>query len=116
VAGPFPRRGEIYLAGMRTGAGDRKSRPVLILSPDVRNRWAGDVLAVPLSTQIRPGPTHVILDRGEGGLPQSSVVKCEQITCLDKGLLEDQPLGQPLSQDRIFQIEDALLTAVGIFR
>jgi len=44
------------------------------------------------------------------------VVKCEQVTCLDKGLLEDQPLGRPLSQDRIHQVEDALLIAVGIFR
>ncbi|MBI4537389.1 MAG: type II toxin-antitoxin system PemK/MazF family toxin [candidate division NC10 bacterium] len=101
---------------MRTGAGGRKARPVLILSPDIRNRWAGDVLAAPLSTQIRPAPTHVMLDRGEGGLPQSSVVKCEQVTCLDKGLLEGQPLGRPLSQERIHQVEDALLIALGVFR
>jgi mRNA-degrading endonuclease toxin of MazEF toxin-antitoxin module len=115
MTGPFPRRGEIYLVSMRTRSPQRKVRPALIVSADVRNRWAGDVLAVPLSTQIRPAPTHVILDRGEGGLPHASVLKCEHVTCLDKALLESRPLGRPLSPERMQQVEDALLISLGIF-
>ena len=116
MAGASPRRGEIYLATMRTGATGRKVRPVMVLSPDVRNRWASDILVIPLSTQIRPAPTHVLLDRGEGGLPHASVAKCEQITCLDKGVLEPRPIGRPLTDDRLHQIEDAVLIALGIRR
>jgi mRNA-degrading endonuclease toxin of MazEF toxin-antitoxin module len=116
MAAGFPRRGEIHLASMRTGPGARKMRPVLVVSPDVRNRWASDILVVPLSTQVRPAPTHVLLDRGEGGLPQSSVAKCEQVTSLDKDVLEPRPLGRPVSEERIRQIEEALLIALGIYR
>lgn len=115
MTGSFPRRGEIYLASLRAGPSRRKVRSVLVVSPDVRNRWAGDILVVPLSTHLRPAPTHVLLDRGEGGVPQSSVVKCEQITCLDKALLGPRPLGRPLSLDRIQAIERALVISLGIF-
>lgn len=111
----FPRRGEICFATVRTRPDDRKRRPVLVISPDVRNRWASDVLAIPISTKVRPAPEHVLLDRGEGGLPQRSVVKCEQVTSMDKSLLEPGPLRSPLSQDRMQQVEDALLIALGIF-
>lgn len=113
--GSFPHRGEIYLASLRTRPTRRKVRPVLVVSPDVRNRWAGDILAAPISTHIRPAPTHVLLDRGEGGLPQASVVKCEQITCLDKTLLDPRPLGRPLSSDRMHEVERALLISLGVF-
>ncbi len=116
MAAAFPRRGEIHLASMRARPSDRKTRPVVVVSPDIRNRWANDVLVLPLSTQIRSALTHVLLDRGEGGLPESSVVKCEQITCLDKGILEPRPLGRPLNEERIRQIETALLIALGIYR
>lgn len=111
----IPRRGEIYFASARTRPGERKLRPVLIISPDIRNRWAGDVLAIPISTKVRPAPEHVLLDRGEGGLPQSSVAKCEQVSSMDKSLLEPRALSSPISEDRIRQIEDALLIALGIF-
>jgi mRNA interferase MazF len=115
VASQFPRRGEVYFARVGARPGERKTRPVLIISPDARNRWASDVLAIPISTQVRPAPEHVLLDRGEGGLPQSSVLKCEQVSSIDKSLLEPHPLGGPLSEDRMRQVEDALLIALGIF-
>lgn len=111
----FPHRGEIYLANLRARPSSRNVCPVLVISPDVRNRWAGDVLVVPASTHIRQAPTHVLVERGAGGLPQASVVKCEQITCLDKALLDPRPLGRPLSRDRMCEVERALLFSVGIF-
>lgn len=113
--GSFPHRGEIYLASLRTRPARRKVRPVLVISPDVRNRWAGDILVVPISTHIRPAPTHVLLDRGEGGLPHASAAKCEQITCLDKSRLDPRPLGRPLPPDRMREIERALLISLGVF-
>ena len=115
MIGSFPHRGEIYLASLRIRSARRKVRPVLVVSPDVRNRWASDILAAPISTHIRPAPTHVLLDRGEGGLSHASVVKCEQITCLDKTLLDPRPFGRPLSSDRMREVERAILISLGVF-
>ena len=111
---PFPRRGEVYFARARARPSQRKTRPVLIISPDVRNRWAGDVLTIPISTKVRPAREHVLLDRGEGGLPHTSVAKCEQVGPVDKSFLDSRPLGAPLSEGRMRQIESALLIALGI--
>ena len=43
----FPRRGEVWLVSFPD---DPKSRPALIVSPDVRNELANSVLAVPITT------------------------------------------------------------------
>lgn len=109
-----PRRGEIYMANMRARLTERKMRPAIIISPNARNRWASHVLVIPLSTKVKPAPTHVVLGRGEGGLSQTSVAKCEQVTSLDKVLLGARPLGGLLSEDRIRQLEGALLISLGI--
>jgi mRNA interferase MazF len=91
-----------------------KRRPVLLVSPDVRNERASDVLVVPVSTVLRPGPWHVILRRGEGGVPQRSVLKCEQVTTLPRDLLEPEPLGTALAPGRMTEVERGILRAIGI--
>jgi hypothetical protein len=58
-------RGRIYWAHL---PGDKR-RPVLVVSPEARNALASDVLVVPVSSELRHGPWHVRLDRGEGGAP-----------------------------------------------
>ena len=67
-----------------TGPELDKRRPVLVVSADARNERANDVIVVPCSTKMREAPTHVRLRRGEGGLPQDCVLKCEQITTVKK--------------------------------
>ncbi|MGH8059092.1 MAG: type II toxin-antitoxin system PemK/MazF family toxin, partial [Candidatus Entotheonellia bacterium] len=83
----YPRRGEIYLVTLPGQPSDPKARPALVVSMDVRNRLANDVIVVPLSTTLRPAPTHVSIPVGEGGLRQTSVAKCEQIRTLDQSFL-----------------------------
>jgi len=73
----FPKRGEIYWAKIPGQPGDTKERPVLIVSSDSRNQFADDVIVVPLSTTLRPSPTHVHLPASSAGLLQSSMAKCE---------------------------------------
>lgn len=90
-----------------------KRRPVVILSPDVRNRLANDVIVVPCSTSARAMVWHVPLRRGEAGLPQACMAKCEQIATVPKAWIEPAELGQ-LSPGRMRQIELAVLSAVGI--
>ena len=90
-----------------------KRRPVLLVSPTVRNERATDVLAVPISTTIKAGSWHVMLARGEAGLPRASMAKCEAVGRLEKELIEPQPVGL-LSEARMLDIERALMLALGI--
>lgn len=110
---PFPRRGHIYRVRI-PGEPGRKHRPALVLSPDVRNRLAGDVIVVPLSSNLREAPTHVRLRRREAGLSRVSVIKAEQITTLPRDRLTPRPLGGPLSAARMLAVEKAVLRAIGV--
>jgi mRNA-degrading endonuclease toxin of MazEF toxin-antitoxin module len=103
------RRGYLYRIRM---PGEGKERPVLVLSQDRRNDLAYDVTVVPCSTVLRLGPWHVPLRRGEGGLPQSSVAKCEQITTLPKARIRGAALGGRLSAERLAEIRAAVLHAL----
>lgn len=105
---PGPRRGRLYLARLD------KIRPVLVISPDVRNAFASDVLVIPCSTRLSDAPTHVRLRRGEGGLSATSVLKCEQITTLHKEDLRDDALGGPLTAERLLEVERCVLRAIGV--
>ena len=91
-----------------------KRRPALVVSVDARNRLANDVLAIPASTRLRIAPTHVRLRKGTGGIRMDSVLKCEQITTLPKGLLSESALGGPLSTGLLEEVERGVLRAIGV--
>jgi mRNA-degrading endonuclease toxin of MazEF toxin-antitoxin module len=103
-----PIRGCLYLARLD------KLRPVLVVSPDIRNALASDVIVVPCSTRLSTAPTHVRLRKGEGGLSAASVLKCEQITTLHKDDVRRRPLGTPLSTGRVLEVERCILRAIGV--
>ena len=103
-----PRRGCLYWVSLD------KRRPALVVSPDYRNAHASDVIVVPCSTRLRPAPTHVLLGRGQGGLAESSVLKCEQITTLAKVDVHGRPLGNPLPMAVMGAVERAVLRAIGV--
>ncbi len=109
-----PRRGEIYLVTLPGHPTDPKARPALIVSIDVRNRLANDVIVVPLSTTLRPAPTHVKLPADEGGLRETSMAKCEQITTLDKSFLIRGPFAGAISAVLLHEVEKAIQRAIGI--
>jgi mRNA-degrading endonuclease toxin of MazEF toxin-antitoxin module len=102
------RRGFLYLALLD------KLRPVLVISPNVRNDLASDVIVIPCSTHLSTAPTHVRLRRGEGGVSEASVLKCEQIATLHKKDIRQQPLGGALPAGRILEVERAVLRAIGV--
>jgi mRNA interferase MazF len=109
-----PRCGEIYLVQLPGHPADKKNRPALVVSMDVRNRLANDVIVVPLSTTLRPAPTHVELPAGEGGLRESSMAKCEQITTLDKSFLLRGPFAGTIDPLLMRDIEKAIQRAIGV--
>jgi len=110
----YPRRGEIYLVKLPGHPSDPKDRPALVVSMDVRNRLANDVIVVPLSTILRPAPTHVELPAGEGGLKETSMAKCEQVTTLDKSFLIRGLFAGTINPFLMGEIEKAIQRSIGI--
>ena len=85
-----PARGEIWLADLDPTRGHEQAgrRPVLILSEDPFNRSrAGLVIAVPITSTLRPNPFRVRLSPMEGGLKVESDALCEAVRSLSKDRL-----------------------------
>ena len=110
----YPKRGEIYLVNLPSKPKDSKNRPALVISLDIRNKLANDIVVVPLSTNLRPSPTHVLLQEGEGGLSKASMAKCEQVTTVDKFLLIRGPFAGRISDEKMKDIEKAIMIAIGL--
>ena len=112
--GVFPRRGEVWSVELPNQPSDPHTpRPALVVSVDVRNRLAGDVLVVPLSTQLRPLPTHVLIPAGAGGQRRDSMAKCEQITTLEKRFLVRGPFGGRLPEPLLNEVVRAVRRVIG---
>ena len=103
-----PRRGYLHWVSLD------KRRPALVLSPDYRNEHALDVIVIPCSTRLREAPTHVLLRRGDGGLGEASVLKCEQITTLAKSDVRERLSDRPLSPSILRSVERGVLRVIGV--
>ena len=105
-SGWFPRRGEVYLVRLD------KARPALVISTDALNRYALDVCLVPMTTVERPKfSLRVHVPPGEAGLSRDSWAKCDQVTTLEKSLLNYPPLGR-LSDETLKAVEQAIKLAL----
>ena len=93
---------------------DVKNRPALVVSLDIRNKLANDIIVVPLSTNLRPSPTHVLLQEGEGGLSKASMAKCEQVSTIDKSFLIRGPFAGKISDEKMKGLEKAIMIAIGV--
>jgi mRNA interferase MazF len=97
------KRGEIHLASLDPTVGHElsKTRPVVIISNDINNRFSGTITVLPI-TSLNLGkiyPFEVKLPKGAGNLPKESKVKADQIRTLDKrriiktiGMLDDESM------------------------
>ena len=110
----YPRKGGIYLVNLTFKPKDPKNRPALVVSLDIRNKLAGDIIVVPLSTMMRQAPTHVLLTEGEGGLSKPSMAKCEQVTTIDKSLLVRGPFAGRISNAKMRAVEKAIMISIGV--
>ena len=56
------RRFEVWLVNLdpTTGSEIRKTRPALIVSPDVANKHLHTVIVAPLTSTMRPYPTRIV--------------------------------------------------------
>ena len=81
-------RGDIYLAALDPVVGKEisKTRPVLVVSNNINNRYAGTVTVLPITSKKlnQTYPFELFLPKGTGNLPKDSKVKADQIRTLDK--------------------------------
>jgi len=122
-------RGSVWFAdlGLRTTSSlpptyvQSGTRPVLVISNDLNNRYGTILTVVPFtgSPKRLDMPTHVVVvpsDVRNGYQPSeiySSTLLCEQVTVLDKTRLVGY-VGTVVNPKLIAQVETALLTQVGI--
>ena len=87
----YPRRGDVYLADFDPTVGSeiRKTRPALIIQNDVANEYSPITIVAAITSKFDPTlrPTEAIIEEGEGGLKQPSVVLLNQIRSFDRGRL-----------------------------
>lgn len=106
--GWYPRRGEVYLARLD------KPRPVLVLSVDVLNANAFDVCVVPItSIEHRKFVLRVPIKAGDARLDKDCWAKCDQVTTLEKSLLQYPALGM-LSATVFVIIQTQVKKALGL--
>jgi mRNA-degrading endonuclease toxin of MazEF toxin-antitoxin module len=91
-----------------------KRRPLLVVSSDKFNARSEYVTVVPGSTRLRPLITHVELRRGEGGVEKPTMLLCEHVQELHQSDVDLVPLGPPLSEQRMREVEAAMLLYLDI--
>ncbi|MBI3184431.1 MAG: type II toxin-antitoxin system PemK/MazF family toxin [Myxococcales bacterium] len=104
-----PARGEIWLADLNPTRGHEQAgqRPVLVLSEDAFNAGPADLaIVVPLTSTLRPIPSHVRLSPPEGGVKVPSAALCEAIRSISKQRLVRR--WGVVSPATMREVEDAL--------
>ncbi|HLZ47543.1 MAG TPA: type II toxin-antitoxin system PemK/MazF family toxin [Candidatus Limnocylindria bacterium] len=110
----IPARGEIWSVRIPGQPDDpHQPRPALVVSADVRNRMADDVMVIPIFSKGAVGPTHVPIDAGAGGLRKSGVLFCEELTTVDRDFLSRGPLGPVVSRDLLMAVVRGVRRALG---
>jgi mRNA interferase MazF len=78
-----PDRGDLIELNFQPAAGREidKRRPAIVLSPVAYNRKSGLCLAVPLSSDLTPGPLWIPMPPGY--LPRPSIILCDYLKSFD---------------------------------
>jgi mRNA interferase MazF len=110
-----PRRGEVWLIDLNPARGHEQAgkRPALVISVDLFNSGpAGLVVVLPVTTKDKNMPLHVKISPPEGGVKETSFVKCEDIRSVSTERLLAR-LGE-VSQDTIAAVEDWVRILLGL--
>jgi mRNA interferase MazF len=82
-----PARGEVWFVNLDPTKGREQAgkRPALVLSVDQFNRGPAElVVIIPITSKAKGVPLHVAVVPPEGGLTQSSFIKCEDVRSVSK--------------------------------
>ncbi|MFL1672544.1 type II toxin-antitoxin system PemK/MazF family toxin [Paenibacillus dendritiformis] len=108
---------EIWMCEMRPGSGSEQvgTRPCIVLSNNIGNKYSPTVLVAPLTSSIAKTkiPTHVMVSSSNEGLERDSTVLLEQIVTLNKSRLKYK-ICVPNEREKC-NIDTALLISFGMF-
>ena len=112
----YPRRGEVYWANLDPAVGSEmtKTRPVVIISNDLGNRFSRRVTIAPFTSVHLEVvyPFEVRVARGEAGLDRDSKVALDQIRAVDKRRI-GRRLGH-LSTQRMQLVDRAIRISLAV--
>jgi len=109
------QNGNIYWANLDPAIGSEiaKTRPVLIVSNDINNKFAATVSILPITTSTRKiYPFEVSVTPEESGLKNASKIKANQIRTIDKQRIGKKLGG--LSAAKMNEVKEALLIHLDI--
>jgi mRNA interferase MazF len=102
--------GGIYLAALDPVIGREisKTRPVLVVSNNINNKFSGTITVLPLTSGNieKVYPFEVFLPKGIGNLPKASKVKADQIRTLDRSRIIKM-IGA-LDKETMIQVKEAM--------
>lgn len=110
------KRGEIYFAVLNPTVGSeiQKTRPVLIISNDIANKYSELITVIPITSQIKKVYNfEVYLDKNISGLSKDSKASCHQIRTISKLRINGKKIGS-LNNSLMNQVEYSLLLHLGI--
>ena len=110
-------RGDIYyvrLGDEGVGSEQKGDRYAVIVQNNTGNRYSPTVIVAFISTKLHKAklPTHVEIDSSNSGIPEPSIIMCEQIRTLDKRRLVEK-VGH-LSRVKKIELDKALCISMGI--
>jgi mRNA-degrading endonuclease toxin of MazEF toxin-antitoxin module len=113
---PQPKRGEIWCVPFPSDPPGKRNRFVLIVSHDTRNHHprAETVLAIPFSTTPSQITTHIRLQPGETGLPETCELQPENISAIRKECLVQVPGTRTLSESIIRRLVRGVALAMAV--
>lgn len=110
-----PSRGDIWLVDLNPTRGHEQAgkRPCLVVSVDLFNQGAsGLAVVLPITSTDKGIPFHVEVNPPEGGLTQTSFIKCEDVRSISVERL-DQKWGV-VSATTMNIIEERLRILLGL--
>lgn len=108
-------RGEIWLVDWNPGRGSEQTgvRPALVVQNDVGNTYSSTTIVAAVSTRIgKEYPFQVRVEPRESGLPQTSIIKLDQIMTVAQERLM-RKVGS-LSPSIMAKVNEALKRSLGI--
>ncbi len=81
---------------------------MLIVSDDLFNEGPADLIIVlPMTTRIRPIPSHIVVEPPEGGVRRPSAILCDAIRSISK----DRLVGRwgRVTRDTLDRVADTLM-------
>lgn len=111
------RRGEVYWILTPNRPRDpHQPRLGIVVSDDDRNALFDHALFVPIYHRGTEGPTHLRIQAGVGGVPDNSLIFCEEIATLDYEFVdfESGPLGRPVPPRLLREIAQSVLYAMDV--